>query len=280
MQSTFKPLIHMMGRDYYATSEEARVSISLQTDTRHTDHVNHQAAQLPDPWAFFDKIYCITLDSRPDRTAEARKQFAKAGILERVEFVVVARHPDNREFGIFQSHMHCLQRGLRDNGSHILIFEDDVFFNRLHFPHLEECCRSLQALGEWQGLFLGCITDGSKRIGNRPLAKINYRCLAHAYALNRSFAEQIARQPWTGIPFDELLRRQQHSFYALYPMCAFQGRSGSDNQTVVIDRLRRLFGGLPFIQKMNEFYRINQTVLLPGTLTVMVLSALLLISLW
>lgn len=244
------------------------------------DHVHHPADQQPDPWAFFDKIYCISLENRPDRKAQASRQFAEAGLLHRVEFVVVARHPKDRELGIFQSHIHCLNRGLRDNGRHILVFEDDVFFQELDTRGLGECCSYLDSVSDWQGLFLGCITDGSKRLDKRPLAKISYRCLAHAYALNRPFAEHIVRQPWSGIPFDELLRRQHSDFYALYPMCAFQGRAGSDNQTIIIDRLRRLFGGLPFIQKMNEMYQNHKAVLLPATLTAAVLFALLIFTLW
>lgn len=242
--------------------------------------MNHSANSEPDPWAFFDKIYCITLESRPDRKAQAARQFAETGLLHRVEFVVVARHPEDREQGIFESHLHCLNKGLRDNGRHILVFEDDVFFQEMDSRALREACNSLETAPDWQALFLGCITDGSRKMGDRPLAKITYRCLAHAYALNRPFAEHIARQPWSGIPFDELLRRQQTHFYALYPMCAFQGRAGSDNQTVVIDRLRRLLGGLPFIQKMNEMYQNHKATLFPATLAAVALLVLLTFKLW
>jgi len=242
--------------------------------------VNHPADHQSDPWDFFDKIYCISLETRPDRKEQASRQFAAAGLLHRVEFVIVARHPTNRELGIFQSHIHCLKKGLQENGRHILVFEDDVFFQELDIGNLRECCNYLNSLADWQGLFLGCITDGSIRISKRPLAKINYRCLAHAYALNRPFAEHIARQRWSGIPFDEMLRRLQVQFYAIYPMCAFQGRPSSDNQTVVIDRLRRFFGGLPFIQKMNELYQNHRAVLLPTTLTAAVLFALLILTSW
>jgi len=87
-----------------------------------TGAVNSPDTCPPDPWAFFDKIYCITLQSRPDRRAQASHQFAAAGILSRVEFVVVPKHPDRQEAGIYQSHQECLRRGLRDNGCHILIF--------------------------------------------------------------------------------------------------------------------------------------------------------------
>lgn len=232
-----------------------------------------------DPWAFFDRIYCISLKSRPDRRALAEKQFAVVGLLPRVEFVVVDKHPVNREEGIFQSHMICLNRGLKEKARHILIFEDDVFFQEAKTETLPKVCGYLDSAGNWDALFLGCITDGSKRIEKMPLAKITYRCLAHAYALHRPFAKEIVRQGWQGVPFDEVLRRHNREFYALYPMCAFQGLAGSDNQTVIIDRLRRIFGGLPFIQKANEVYQ-NHKVVLFIPVAGLLFLALLACKLW
>lgn len=219
-----------------------------------------------DSWNFFDKIYCISLATRPDRREQARQQFAQVGLLDRVEFIIVAKHQENPEKGIFESHMHCLHQGLAANARNILIFEDDVHFQRLD-PHvLREVCRSMNLVPNWSALFLGCITEGSRKTGQKNLVKITYRCLAHAYALNRSFAEKIVQERWNAIPFDEVLRRHNSDFYALYPMCAFQGPAGSDNRTVVIDRMRRICGGLPFIQKANEFYQNHKVLLRLATL--------------
>ena len=212
-------------------------------------------APLVNIWDFFDKVYCISIDARTDRREQVRKQFADVGLLERVEFVIVAKHPENQEKGIFESHMQCLQKGLDDNAHHILVFEDDVFFQNFDVQNLSSSCSFLDRKTEWNGFFLGCITAGSRKTKEKSLVRIKYRCLAHAYALNQSFVKRLVQETWSGIPFDELLRRRQSDFFALYPMCAFQGLSGTDNQTVVIDRMRRIFGGLPFIQKANQFYQ-------------------------
>jgi GR25 family glycosyltransferase involved in LPS biosynthesis len=243
--------------------------------------VNPSESSQRDSWAFFDKIYCISLDSRPDRKEQARKQFASVGVLPRVDFVIVAKHSRNQEEGIFNSHMCCLKKGLKENARRILIFEDDVFFQRFDGQVLYDACSSLGSTGKWNGLFLGCITDGSRKGNEKNLARITYRCLAHAYALNAPFARHIVQQQWSGIPYDELLRRHGTEFYALSPMCAFQGLAGSDNQTVVIDRARRMFGGLPFIQKANEFYQNNKLILLPVSLAVVLaLFAFLTFKVW
>ena len=212
---------------------------------------------------------------------QARIQFSTVGLLQRVEFVVVTKHPENREKGIFESHMICLEKGLKENARNILIFEDDVFFQHFNDRVLYDACSALDSVGNWNALFLGCITDGSKQVKKKNLAQITYRCLAHAYALNAPFARHIVLQKWSGIPIDELLRRHSERFYALSPMCAFQGLAGSDNQTVVIDRMRRLCGGLPFIQKANEFYQNNKAILAPFSLAVaLALLALLTFKLW
>ncbi len=243
--------------------------------------MNKPALPQPDAWSFFDRVYCISIDERSDRREQAKAQFAEVGLLERVEFVIVGKHPQDREKGIFKSHMHCLHRGLQESAEHILIFEDDVFFQNVAARSLREACAALKRSTNWDALFLGCITKGSTKTKNRSLVRIQYRCLAHAYALNRSFAERIVREKWAGLPFDELLRRCcNKNFYALYPMCAFQGRCGTDNQTVAIDRLRRVFGGLPFIQKANEFYQNHKKVLLCINLILLLGLAGLVLSLW
>jgi len=219
-----------------------------------------------EPWAFFDRIYCISVDDRHDRRDQAKREFAAVGLGERLEFVLVARHPDDPAKGIFESHLLCLKMGLAAGARHILIFEDDVFFRDFDPRILDEACSHLCGLKNWDALFLGAITSGSRKIfvisGGGSLVRIQYRCLSHAYAVNAPFAQRLLAQEWSGIPYDGVLRRLNADFFAVSPMCAFQGLQESDNRTVMIDRVRRLFGGLPFIQKMNERYQNHKAVII------------------
>jgi hypothetical protein len=233
-----------------------------------------------DPWKFFDTIYCISVDDRHDRREQVRKQFAAVGLLERVEFVLVTRHPENREKGIFESHILCLEKALATGAQHILVFEDDVFFRDFDSRAFTEACAHLERLASWDALFPGCITSGSRKTEVKSLVSIKYRCLSHAYAVNAPMARRIVREKWSGIPYDGLLRRMNGDFFAIYPMCAFQGLSESDNQTVAIDRIRRLFGGLPFIQKMNEIYQNHKALILAVHLAVFLVLGVLLYTLW
>lgn len=214
-------------------------------------------------WDFFDRIYCITLASRADRMEEARAQFAAVGLEQRVEFLVVAKDQEDPVRGIFLSHQRCLARALEAGGQHILVFEDDILFRRFKAKQLAAACDFLGQSADWQAFFLGCLTSGSRPTPSAAVDQVRYRCLSHAYAVSRAFASRLVREPWCGLPYDGLLRhhRSRH-FFALRPMCAFQGASASDNQTVWIDRLRTVCGGLALVQRGNEFFFHHQRLII------------------
>ncbi|HHD63466.1 MAG TPA: hypothetical protein ENK96_03665, partial [Desulfobulbaceae bacterium] len=164
----------------------------------------HNPEARPCGWDFFDRIYCISLDDRSDRRFQARDQFASINLLDRVEFVLVTRHPLNREQGIFESHIQCLKRGLAAGAKTILIFEDDVFFKNFDHNALTRACRCLHKK-KWNAFFLGCITSGSRRIKKHALAAVTYRCLSHGYAVHHDFAKKIIREKWQNVPYDTML---------------------------------------------------------------------------
>jgi len=234
----------------------------------------------PKPWSFFDKIYCISLDTRIDRRTEAKNQFAQSGLLDQVEFVVVKKHPDNPEQGIFNSHMYCLKKGLHAGAKHILIFEDDIFFKKYRPGTLLDAVQFLKNEAIWDAFFLGALSSKTTRTKAQSVARIEYRCLAHAYALKRSFAKQLVQESWRNIPYDDLLRKKCKLCYALSPMIAFQGVASSDNRTFFLDKMRRFFGGLPFIQRANEVYQKHKTLIISLHCLVIVLLILLTMNIW
>ncbi len=109
------------------------------TDQKQTSSKEHTVS-LVESWSFFDRVYCISIDDRVDRREQAKAQFAAVGLLDRVEFVIVSRHPENREQGIFESHLHCLKNGLAEDAQNILVFEDDVFFENFQVENLHRAC--------------------------------------------------------------------------------------------------------------------------------------------
>lgn len=234
------------------------------------DIVNADAAsQTPaSGWDFFDRIYCISLEEREDRRRAARVQFAKVGLDEKIEFHIVKRHPTNVEQGIYESHMACLRRGLEAGATNIAVFEDDVVFDRFDAGRLERCTRFLARNPDWHVFLFGALIRSSKKTDDPAVQIVGYQSLAHAYALNRSYAESIAYKPWDGMVADVIFRPLQ-KVYAVRPMFAFQGDMSTDNKYRGLEIFRRLLGGLENIQKANEFFFQNLDAIIIAHLIVL-----------
>jgi len=209
----------------------------------------------PNSWDYFDKIFCISLVERPDRRENAEAEFSRVGLADKVEFLIVNRHPHDCEQGIYESHLTCIKNGIQAGAGHIVIFEDDILFDRFSFAGLNDCIDFLSENPDWNALFFGCIVSGSKRTRHKSILEIKYRSLTHAYVINRGFAEVLVQRPWRGIAYDDFLKSFNQGFYAVHPSFAFQSDSPSDNQRYLwLDKVRRLCGGLQRIQKGNEFF--------------------------
>jgi len=206
-------------------------------------------------WSFFDRIYCISLSNRLDRQKQAREQFERVGLLERVEFVIVDKHPTDSEQGIFESHMECLRIGLAAGARNIVVFEDDILFLRFSPKLLDRAIRFMKTHPDWGMFFFGCFVYSSRKTSFPSILQIRYRCTAHAYVANRRFAQEIVKQSWRGIAYDDVLRSMtRRQAYAVYPSFAFQSGSATDNSKLrAIDRIRRLIGGVRMLQRWNEF---------------------------
>ena len=75
----------------------------------------------------FDKIYCINLDSRPDKWELCVEEFKKYNILDLVEKVSVV-YNKNGYYGCTMSHIKCMELAKQNNYKKILILEDDFEF--------------------------------------------------------------------------------------------------------------------------------------------------------
>jgi hypothetical protein len=216
----------------------------------------NSAASTPgDGWDYFDRIYCISLEEREDRRKAATVHFSKVGLEGKVEFVIVKRHPVDVEQGIYEAHMTCLQKGLQAGAKRIIVFEDDVLFCRFNQDRFRHCTRFLADHPDWKVLLLGALIRASQKTGEPAVQKAQYQSLAHAYALNRPYAETLAYKPWEGLVFDTLFRRLTGHIYAVNPMFAFQSDLSTDNKYPGLYRFRRWCGGLKRIQEANEFYQ-------------------------
>lgn len=215
-------------------------------------------------WSFLDKVYCISLMERFDRRQEAMSQFRKLGLAHKAEFVIFPKFTNNTEENIYRSHISTIQKGIDSGAQHILIFEDDIVFERFSPKMLDDINNFLCGDSRWNIFFLGCLVKGIILTEYPSVVKINYRCDAHAYILHREYAKHLVSLPWQGIAFDDLLRnKQKGDFFAVYPGFAFQSNSRTNNETLMgLDCTRRFFGGIKFIQKTNEFYHAHKQSLI------------------
>jgi GR25 family glycosyltransferase involved in LPS biosynthesis len=227
-------------------------------------------------WNGIDKIYCISLTSRPDRQAEARVQFARVGLTERVEFHIVEKHPEDCEQGIYESHLQCIRKGLEAGAERILIFEDDILFDRVSPERIARITAFLDAHQSWHMLLLGGLISRSSPTNHPSIRRVRYRSLTHGYVIHRRLAEQIVRQPWRNVPYDDFLKLlEDDETYALYPSIAFQSDSTSDNERYLpLDRFRRWCGGLRKIQRRNEYYHRHRRLIIGAHVAVLLLVLL------
>jgi GR25 family glycosyltransferase involved in LPS biosynthesis len=163
------------------------------------------APSLSALWGFFDRTYCISLAEREDRRQEAERQFRTVGLADRVEFVIVQKHPVDNERGIYESHLECFRRGIEAGARNLLVFEDDIVFDRFSTRVLSDCIRFMSSHDDWKLFFFGCLTSGSRRTANASVLSVRYRSLTHAYAVQRRFAESVLRLPWRQRPYDGAL---------------------------------------------------------------------------
>ncbi len=224
-------------------------------------------------WNRFDKIYCISLDERRDRQQEAKEQFERVGLANRVEFVIVKKHPTDCEQGIYESHMLCLEKGIEADADNILIFEDDIVFDRIFDNVLQDCIDFMFSGSRWHILFFGCMVKKSCKTKNSSVVKIKYQALAHAYVVNKEFAKTLVKIFWQKKPYDDMLRDlTDDHMYAACPSFALQSDSASDNEKCMhLDRFRRLCGGFRRVQRLNEFYYRNQEVIIAAHIVVIFL---------
>lgn len=235
-------------------------------------------ADISKYWNFFDKIYCISVVTREDRRQEARKQFEKVGLQNKVEFVLVEKNIENPEKGIFDSHIACIRKGLQADASRILIFEDDIVFDRFDTDTLSHCIDFMSVSEEWNILHFGCIVRGSRKTANPSVLEISYRALTHAYVIHKRFAQMLEKIPWQGVPYDGVLAKYDGQ-YAAYPSFAFQSNSPTDNDNLIrLDKFRRALGGMKRIQKHNELFHRRKIYII--TINIVILVLLLMLLLW
>jgi len=139
---------------------------------------------------YFDKIYCINLDSRIDRWAYCSEEFKKLGIENEVErFPGIALSPGIA--GCTRSHYEVIRLAKQNKFNNVLILEDDFTVTCDNFSQvLDKAVEQLKVHDvEYDILYLGgnLSTDTSKNyLVDSNLAKLTYCKTTHSYIINSS----------------------------------------------------------------------------------------------
>lgn len=136
---------------------------------------------------FFDKVYCINLDSRLDRWTVAQKEFEKIGFIP--ERYSAIKHEQSWR-GCYLSHLDILRKA-RDNNESVLIFEDDIEFINYSEELIRDILTELKLFHWWDMFYLGGnvlkpfyqITD--------HLGKLTHCQSTHAYGVNKNFVYRL-----------------------------------------------------------------------------------------
>jgi len=169
---------------------------------------------MSDPFDFFDAIFCMNLNSRPDRWQECLQSFEEYNIDKKVKRFSAARpeYPGlSQKFlgkaGCSYSHFLIAQKAQQEGYENYLVLEDDFQFR---FPphelrkYLHECINQLPV--DWDLLYLGCNLDDSYGLYpiesfSDSLFRLKSAHTTHAMAFNKKFIEKFAASS----PTDETL---------------------------------------------------------------------------
>jgi len=200
---------------------------------------------MNNPFDFFEEIWCINLDRRPDRWESVVKEFDTLGIRNKVQRLSAITHEDGR-IGLIKSILNLLIYEKEKKLKNILILEDDV-----KFLHANNVTSTLTKANEqisnidWHMFYLGANINGVKqRKVSENLIRITNSYCSHAICYNSCvydiIIEQFTKTNAIIVPEDDgdvyfsILQKSVPCF-CVNPIIATQSTGFSDLSNAVID---------------------------------------------
>ena len=187
------------------------------------------------PYDYFDQIYYINLDRRPDRKELAELELKDEGI--KAVRISGVEH-ENPAHGCHLSHAKIFKDAIDNGYDRILIFEDDVQF----FPNASKNIKnSLEELPpKWDMFYLGANLDAYSAYEISPhIAKLEGAFATHAYAVRRNLFQVLwdINADMSTVHNDVVYANEIHNRYQCYlamPLIAGQRESYSDIEKKVM----------------------------------------------
>jgi hypothetical protein len=144
---------------------------------------------IQEAFNYFDAIYVINLDSRPDRLTRVMSSFADLGISDRVErFPGIVPTEGSGALGCLMSHVAIIEQAKTKGLKNVLIFEDDV-----QFLNIESIAPAVEQLStkKWALYYLGYNSHSPLNKVTPNLLKLAKCYSTHAIAYNSSIFDLI-----------------------------------------------------------------------------------------
>lgn len=195
---------------------------------------------------YFDQIYVINLDSRPDRLKSAFAEFKKIGAtfvkIQGVDghkegITVESYHPNDENFwnpgaaGLLLSTLKALKDAKKNGYLKILICEDDIEFS----PDLPDYLQYLSNVpSDWQMMLLGAQNITNPEQITKQIARVRAAYCLHCYAVNHSIYDYYISLIQKGEKQLDLITMEDiqplNKTYCFTPNMAYQKPSFSNIQ--------------------------------------------------
>ena len=188
------------------------------------------------PFDFFDEIFCINLDSRPDRWASFLKEAKRLGIAHRVKkFSAIVPPSKDGALGCKLSTLSIIKKAKNKNLKNFLILEDDVVFKKNALKNLSVSLSQLPA--DWDMFYLGLNLTKESFKHSQNIVNVQGGRSTHAVAYSNSVYQHILDEnsldpnQKLDIPIDVYFESRIHAeknIYCSFPMIALQREAYSD----------------------------------------------------
>ncbi len=193
---------------------------------------------------YFDRVYCINLDKRPDRYELVKKEFDKFGItnVQRYSAIDGTTIVNNTpllagELGVLQTHYDIIKKCKEEGLKSVLIMEDDVYFTD-ELNKLDEYMNMVP--NDWDLLYFGGnhVYGTPPQIVNDKILKLNFTVALHCVAIKDTIFDTILEVlPNKLKQVDGYYGNLQKAYngYCFYPNMAKQIAGFSDIQNRTVD---------------------------------------------
>ena len=191
---------------------------------------------------YFEKIYCVNLEKRPDRWAKSDEIFKKHNIQVERFGAIDGYSIENTttllpgEFGLIKTHIEILKIAKENNYKNILIFEDDVELCDDFSDKFNEYYNQIPK--EWDFLYFGGNHLGSINQINQNIFRLSYTFTTHAFAINNNLYDELMLLLKSASKQVDVIYAELHSKYNSYtikPTMAWQRSDYSDIQGGVMN---------------------------------------------